>query len=72
MALPCAKGLGPPWQHRMEPVPILGAEVTPPVSQPSPSYHSLEQKSRLLSLFNKVTVLPVRRNEDLEALSIFS
>ena len=29
MALPCAKGLGPPWQHRMEPVPILGAEVTP-------------------------------------------
>ena len=42
------------------------------MSQPSPSYHSLEQKSRLLSLFNKVTVLPVRRNEDLEALSIFS
>ena len=51
MASPCAKGLGAPWRHRMEPVPGLGAG---PVSQPSPSYHSLERKNRLLCLFNKL------------------
>ena len=29
MASPCAKGSGAPWRQRMEPVPGLGAEVTP-------------------------------------------